>query len=408
MRSQHIRALTGVRFFAALWVVVYHCTRHNAILLANNHPEIRELTYPITSAGVRGVDLFFMLSGFVLALNYMDRLGGRLEVRPTLRFLWLRLARIWPLYMLVIVGAGLLRIIRHDLWDSAGTNPITWTNLLRQALMVQQWFPPERGPTSWVGPAWSLSAEWLAYLMFPVLVLLVARFHRRMRARTLLVLAGLTMVPLVVGIVVQGNMGGNVWILRILCEFTTGMLLCAAASRLRLTPRVRRVAGVGAWLSVAAVVAWLYAVRTPRWRVLAERVGRGPVRAVDLLPGHRHRITAQRAGQSRTRPRWWSLLRALPGAQPDAQPVPRRHGVHRGLLPRAADAGVRRADVHPGDGAGGVLPLPLLRGAGAQADAGDAGHPVQSRARPRPGPAGGRPAGGPGRDLARSLASLPA
>ena len=261
MRSQHIRALTGVRFFAALWVVVYHCTRHNGLLLANNHPELRELTYPITSAGVRGVDLFFMLSGFVLALNYMDRLGGRLEIRPTLRFLWLRLARIWPLYMLVIVGAGLLRIIRHDLWGSTGTNPITWTNLLRQALMVQQWFPPPRGPNSWVGPAWSLSAEWLAYLMFPVIVLVVARCHRRMRARTLLVLAGLTMVPLVVGIVVQGDMGGSVWILRILCEFTTGMLLCAAASRLRLTPRIRRAAGVGAWLSVAAVFAWLYAVR---------------------------------------------------------------------------------------------------------------------------------------------------
>jgi len=261
MRSQHIRALTGVRFFAALWVVVYHCTRHNGLLLANNHPELRALAYPITSAGVRGVDLFFMLSGFVLALNYMDRLGGRLELRPTLRFLWLRLARIWPLYMLVIVGAGLLRLIRHDLWDSAGTNPITWTNLLRQALMVQQWFPPPRGPNSWVGPAWSLSAEWLAYLMFPVIVLVVARCHHRMRARTLLVFAGLTMVPLVVGIVVQGDMGGSVWILRILCEFTTGMLLCAAASRLRLTPRVRRAAGVGAWLSVAAVVAWLYAVR---------------------------------------------------------------------------------------------------------------------------------------------------
>jgi hypothetical protein len=53
MRSQHIRALTGVRFFAALWVVVYHCTRHNAILLANHHPDIRAITYPITSAGVR-------------------------------------------------------------------------------------------------------------------------------------------------------------------------------------------------------------------------------------------------------------------------------------------------------------------------------------------------------------------
>jgi peptidoglycan/LPS O-acetylase OafA/YrhL len=261
MRSQHIRALTGVRFFAALWVVLYHCTRHNRAVLVEDHGDLHAVFSPLTSAGVRGVDLFFMLSGFVLALNYMDRLGGRLEFRTTLRFLWLRLARIWPLYMLVIIGAGLLRIIRHDLWDSAGTKPVTWTNLLRQGLMVQQWFPPDRGPTSWVGPAWSLSAEWLAYLLFPVLVLVVARVHRRLRARTLLVLAGLTMVPLVAGIVEQGNMGGNVWILRILCEFTTGMLLCAAASRLRLTPQVRQRAGVGALVSVAAVVAWLYAVR---------------------------------------------------------------------------------------------------------------------------------------------------
>ncbi len=261
MRSQHIRALTGVRFFAALWVVVYHSTRHNQALLVEHHTQAHYLVYPFTSAGVRGVDLFFILSGFVLALNYMDRMGERLEVRTALRFLWLRLARIWPLYMLVIVGAGLLRFVRYELWGSAGTDPVTWTNLLRQALMVQQWFPPERGPYSWVGPAWSLSAEWLAYLLFPVIVLFVARAHRRMRARTLLVLAGLTMVPLVVGTALRGDMGGNVWILRILCEFVTGMLLCAAASRLRLTPGVRRAAGVGAMLTIAAGVGWLYAVR---------------------------------------------------------------------------------------------------------------------------------------------------
>ena len=261
MRSQHIRALTGVRFFAALWVVIYHTTRHNQGVLWEHHPDVLRLIYPFTGAGTRGVDLFFMLSGFVLALNYMDRLGGRLEIRATGRFLWLRLARIWPLYMLVIVGAGLLRLVRNELWDSAPVGPVTWTNLLRQALMVQMWFPPERGPTSWVGPAWSLSAEWLAYLMFPVLILFVARAQRSLRTRTLLVLACLAMVPLIVGLAVRGDFGGPVWVLRIVCEFVTGMLLCAAASRLRLTPRVRRVAGYGAMLCVVAGVAWLYVVR---------------------------------------------------------------------------------------------------------------------------------------------------
>lgn len=265
MRSQHIRALTGVRFFAALWVVLYHSTRHNFELLAEHHFATLHAVYPLTAAGVRGVDVFFMLSGFVLALNYLDRLGGRFEWRTTGRFLWLRLARIWPLYMLVLLGAAALRILRHTLWASAPVDNLTLGMLVKQALMVQQWFPPERGQVSWVGPAWSLSAEWLAYLLFPVIVLVVARMHHGLRARTLFGLALVAMVPLVVGISVRHDMGGPVWVARILCEFVAGMLLCAAASRLDLGSRTRRVAGVGALVSVAAIVVFLYAVRTPRF-----------------------------------------------------------------------------------------------------------------------------------------------
>ncbi len=268
MRTQHIRALTGVRFFAALWVVVYHSTRHNSELIRAHHPQALDLFGPLTGAGYRGVDLFFMLSGFVLALNYTDKLGGRLRLRPSLRFLWLRLARIWPLYMLVLVVGGALRLMRHELWNSAGAGALTWENFVRQTLMVQMWFPPEKGSISWVGPAWSLSAEWLAYVLFPVVVLAVARAQRNLRARGLLVLAGLAMMPLVVGVAVGGDLGGKSWILRILCEFVTGMLLCAAASRLRLTSRARRLAGTGAILTVVAVVAHPYigrAVDVPGW-----------------------------------------------------------------------------------------------------------------------------------------------
>lgn len=268
MRTQHIRALTGVRFFAALWVVVYHSTRHNRELLETHHAQSLDLFGPLIGAGYRGVDVFFMLSGFVLALNYTDQLGRRFELRPTLRFLWLRLARIWPLYMLVLVIGGLLRLMRHDLWNSAGAASLTWVNFVRQTLMVQQWFPPEKGSISWVGPAWSLSAEWLAYLLFPLVVLLVARAQRRMRTRGLLVLAVVTMTPLVVGVPLGMDLGGRVWLLRIVCEFVTGMLLCAAAARLDLTPRARRAAGVGAIVTLVAIVAHPYLMRAldgPSW-----------------------------------------------------------------------------------------------------------------------------------------------
>jgi peptidoglycan/LPS O-acetylase OafA/YrhL len=261
MRSQHIRALTGLRFFAALWVVLYHSTRHNFPFLYEHHHDAAVAVSPVVIAGTRGVDVFFILSGFVLALNYMDQLGERLRLRPTLRFLWLRLARIWPLYMLVLLGAAALRVLRHELWHSAPVGNLTWSMLAKQALMVQQWFPPERGKTSWVGPAWSLSAEWLAYLAFPVVVLAVARLHRGLRARTLFVLSAVVMLPLVLGITLRQDLGGHMWLARILCEFVAGMLLCAAASRLDLSARVRRLAGHGALATIVAVVLWLYAVR---------------------------------------------------------------------------------------------------------------------------------------------------
>ena len=188
----------------------------------------------------------------MLALNYMDQLGGRLRLRPTLRFLWLRLARIWPLYMLVILGAAALRVLRHELWHSAPVGNLTWPMLGKQALMVQQWFPPERGQTSWVGPAWSLSAEWLAYLAFPIVVLAVARLHRGLRAGTLLVLAGSSCSRWSWGSRCVRTWAARCGSLRILCEFVAGMLLCAAASTAGPDTRgVRRLAGYGALLTTS-------------------------------------------------------------------------------------------------------------------------------------------------------------
>jgi peptidoglycan/LPS O-acetylase OafA/YrhL len=260
VRTHHIRALTGIRFFAALWVVVYHVVRHYSGDLAAAHPRAYDVVAPVAWSGVRGVDLFFMLSGFVLALNYLEPLGSRPRLREVLRFLGLRLARIWPLYLLVavFVGGG-LRLLRADLWGSAGTGTLTWTNFFRQALMVQQWFPPERGPYSWVGPAWSLSAEWLAYLLFPLFAVVAWRLRTRLRPWQLFVLAGVVLLPLVFGITSRHAMIAWVWLPRILCQFACGMLLCAAVTQLRPGARGRRFAGAGAVLVVMVGLAWLYA-----------------------------------------------------------------------------------------------------------------------------------------------------
>ncbi len=295
MRTEQIKALTGVRFFAALWVVVYHSTRANTDYLKDEHREVFRALKPIVGFGTAGVDLFFVLSGFVLALNYLDQLGPRLDLAKVGRFLWLRLARIWPAYMVVLLGAGFLIWFRAHFWHSTRAGRLDAHAFLEQMFMVQLWTSPRAAGTSWAGPAWSLSAEWLAYLLFPLLALVALRLHRLVQARWLMLASLLVLAPLVLDVIQDGKIAGDhTWLLRILTEFTSGVLLCTAMSRLELTDRQRRLGGVVAVLTVVTMVAMLYSTRFGAPHVLghlvvvlfpvligALAIGRGPL--VSLL-----------------------------------------------------------------------------------------------------------------------------
>src|ERR1700727_341807 len=106
VRSGEIKALTGLRIVAAVWVVLFHFRP----LLRDAAPGFLDALTPVINCGAQGVDLFFILSGFVLTWNYIDRMGESFSVRGTLHFLWLRLARVWPVYV-VTLHLALLWII---------------------------------------------------------------------------------------------------------------------------------------------------------------------------------------------------------------------------------------------------------------------------------------------------------
>ncbi|KRQ24212.1 acyltransferase [Mycobacteroides sp. H001] len=256
MRGGEIKALTGLRIIAAFWVVLFHFRP----LLEQAAPGFRSALNPILNCGAQGVDLFFILSGFVLTWNYLDRMGHRWSTRETLHFLWLRLARVWPVYLVTMHLAALWVIFtmhvghvpeRIDTFDA--------TNYVRQLFMVQLWFRPYFDLSSWNGPAWSISAEWLAYLLFGGLVLVIFRMAHATRARSLMVLAVVASLPPVMLLLLTGQFYTPwSWLPRIVMQFTAGALACAAVSRLKLSHRSRHIAGYTALLIVAAIVGALY------------------------------------------------------------------------------------------------------------------------------------------------------
>ena len=154
-----LEALTGARGIAAWLVVFYHLRLSLRDLLP-------EGAIAALGKGYLAVDFFFMLSGFVLWLNHADAMA-RLDAARVARFWWRRVARIWPLHLLVLAGfvalAALLALTGRN------TSDYPPAELPLHLLLVQNW-----GFTralAWNHPAWSISAELAAYLLFPLLAL---------------------------------------------------------------------------------------------------------------------------------------------------------------------------------------------------------------------------------------------
>ncbi|ULE32321.1 acyltransferase family protein [Mycobacterium sp. IDR2000157661] len=266
MRTAEIRALSGLRIVAAVWVVLFHFRP----LLEQTVPGFRSALAPLLDCGAQGVDLFFMLSGFVLTWNYLDRMGESWSWRATVRFLWLRLARVWPVYLVTMHLAALWMIFTLHVGHvpSEAAHTLTAMNYIKQALMIQLWFVPFFDGSSWDGPAWSISAEWLAYLVFGGLVLVIFRIARSTRARGLIALAFVASLPPLLLVLATGQFYTPwSWLPRIVMQFTAGALVCAAVRKLRPTDAARRAAGFAALaigVTIVGVLYWLNANPLPK------------------------------------------------------------------------------------------------------------------------------------------------
>jgi peptidoglycan/LPS O-acetylase OafA/YrhL len=257
VRSGEIKALTGLRIIAALWVVLFHFRP----LLREAAPDFSDALAPVLNCGAQGVDLFFILSGFVLTWTYLDRMGWSWSTRATLHFLWLRLARVWPVYLVTLHIAALWVIftlhVGHVPSENLGS--LSAISYVRQILLMQLWFQPYFDGSSWDGPAWSISAEWLAYLLFGVLVLVIFRMAQVTRARSLIWLGFAASLPPVLLLLTSGQFYTPwSWLPRIVMQFTAGALISVAVRRLRLTAKARLIAGSAATLLVASIVGLMY------------------------------------------------------------------------------------------------------------------------------------------------------
>ena len=257
MRTGEIKALSGLRIVAAVWVVLFHFRPW----LDVSAPGFRSALAPVINCGAQGVDLFFILSGFVLTWNYLDRMGESFSMKATLHFLWLRLARVWPVYVVTLhlALAWIIFTLYVGHLPSPVADQLSAVSYARQVLLVQLWFQPFFDGSSWDGPAWSISAEWLAYLLFGVVVLAIFRIARATRVRGLLWLAVAACLPPTLLLLATGHFYTPwSWLPRIVMQFTAGALACAAVRKMQLSEAGQRRAGYLSVVLCACIIGILY------------------------------------------------------------------------------------------------------------------------------------------------------
>jgi peptidoglycan/LPS O-acetylase OafA/YrhL len=164
--ASYLPTLTGVRGLAAAWVFALHAWEYaGGPLLAL--PALGLDFTPLVRCGYFGVDLFFVLSGFLLAMPF-HRAALDQTPRPSLRRFWVhRCRRVLPAYwvQLVILATALVFLQRSGMTAPA--------NLFAHALLIQNLVP---WPVTLLNPVyWSMPVEWDFYVFLPLLALIVAR-----------------------------------------------------------------------------------------------------------------------------------------------------------------------------------------------------------------------------------------
>lgn len=200
--------------------------------------------------GWAGVDLFFVLSGFLISgllfKGYQER--RRIDIS---RFYIRRGLKIWPAFYVLIVAGLLVDLVRPG-------HHFSIKKLLVELLFVQDYF---RG--IW-GLTWSLAVEEHFYLCLPLVLLLMMRRDREKPFAALpYVFAVIAIFALVCRFAVGWKQDGTIdpWT----CQFPThlridglmfGVLLCYY-ERFRPTVFGRIVSWRGGWIVIAATVALL-------------------------------------------------------------------------------------------------------------------------------------------------------
>jgi peptidoglycan/LPS O-acetylase OafA/YrhL len=215
---RQLPTLTGMRGIAALAVLFYH-------IRGSMGGFAPDWLIALLGHGYLAVDLFFILSGFVLWWTYgaAFREQGRTAIAP---FIVRRFARLFPLHLAVLLAmAGFALVLVLSGRPMGPQYPLS--ELPAHLLLVQNWGMSDR--LAWNDPAWSISAEWAAYLLLALFGTAAARLNTGPWRFPVLTVGLAGALGAFFALTGRGGIGEDIpatGLIRCFAEFGIGVLLC--------------------------------------------------------------------------------------------------------------------------------------------------------------------------------------
>lgn len=161
-KKNYIDNLTTLRGIAALMIVVFHFEVLAARFINPEKSMLISKCYLM-------VDLFFIMSGFVMLHVYGDSFKNVIRAADFIKFIRARFARLYPLHLFTLLIIVVLFYGTHN-----PANPVQNPAAIPTHLLLLQSFGIHSIFT-WNVPSWSISAEWWCYILFPLLVRMLSK-----------------------------------------------------------------------------------------------------------------------------------------------------------------------------------------------------------------------------------------
>jgi len=178
-KNKRFEVLDSFRGIAAIVVAIFHYTKENG--------NIGQSLF--ISNGYRFVEFFFVLSGFIIYLNY-EKIS---KVPEQISFLKKRIFRLYPLHLFMLILFILFEILKAVLYKYGVFNTKAFTTNTPLAiipnLLLTQGIVNSSRDFTWNYPSWSISVEMINYLFFVLIIPFLGRLNRIIKPLSLLLIS---------------------------------------------------------------------------------------------------------------------------------------------------------------------------------------------------------------------------